>query len=86
MSKVTHKIDVVEIPLTLDRYGDRLDWLNIAEAVFPGPTAAEAFTPPPWFKRELNDRPACGYGNMAKAYDKSVGVTRKHSRRVKCEN
>ena len=66
MSKVTHKIDVAEIPFTLDRYEGQLDWLNIAEAVFPGPTAAESFTPPPWFKREVSDLPAYRHSNLAR--------------------
>lgn len=66
MSKVTHKIDVAEIPFTLDRYEGQLDWLNIAEAEFPGPTAAEAFTPPLWFKREVSDLPAYRHSNLAR--------------------
>jgi adenylate cyclase len=66
MSKVTHKIDVAEVPFTLDMYEGQLDWLNIAEAEFPGPTAAEAFTPPPWFKREVSDLPAYRHSNLAR--------------------
>lgn len=66
MSKVTHKIDVAETPFTLDLYEGQLDWLHIAEAEFPGPTAAEAFTPPAWFKREVSDLPAYKHSNLAR--------------------
>lgn len=66
MSKVTHKIDVAETPFTLDLYEGQLDWLQIAEAEFPGPTAAEAFTPPAWFKREVSDLPAYKHSNLAR--------------------
>jgi CYTH domain-containing protein len=66
MSKVTHNIDVADIPFTLDLYEGQLDWLRIAEAEFPGPTAAEAFTPPAWFKREVSDLPAYRHSNLAR--------------------
>ena len=66
MSKVTHQIDVAETPFTLDMYEGQLDWLHIAEAEFPGPTAAEAFTPPTWFKREVSDLPAYRHSNLAR--------------------
>ncbi len=66
MSKVSHKVDVADVPFTLDMYEGQLDWLKIAEAEFPGPTAAEAFTPPPWFTREVSDLPAYKHSNLAR--------------------
>jgi adenylate cyclase len=66
MSKVSHKVDVAEIPFTLDLYEGQLNWLRIAEAEFPGPTAAEAFTPPAWFKREVSDLVAYKHSNLAR--------------------
>lgn len=66
MSKISHKVDVADIPFTLDLYEGQLNWLRIAEAEFPGPTAAEAFTPPAWFKREVSDLVAYKHSNLAR--------------------
>lgn len=66
MSKVTYQVDVAETPFTLDMYEGQLSWLHIAEAEFPGPTAAEAFTPPAWFSREVSELPAYRHSNLAR--------------------
>jgi len=66
MSKVTYQLDVADTPVTLDMYEGQLSWLHIAEAEFPGQTMAEAFTPPPWFKREVSDLPAYKHSNLAR--------------------
>ncbi len=66
MSKVTYQLDVADTPVTLDMYEGQLSWLHIAEAEFQGRTVAEAFTPPPWFKREVSDLPAYKHSNLAR--------------------
>ena len=66
MSKVTYRVDVAETPFTLDMYEGQLSWLHIAEAEFPGPTAAEAFSPPAWFSREVSELPAYRHSNLAR--------------------
>jgi CYTH domain-containing protein len=66
MSKVTYQLDVADTPVTLDMYEGQLSWLHIAEAEFQGRAVAEAFTPPPWFKREVSDLPAYKHSNLAR--------------------
>ena len=66
MSKVTYHLDVADTPVTLDMYEGQLSWLRIAEAEFKGPTSAEAFSPPPWFKREVTDLAAYRHSNLAR--------------------
>jgi len=66
MSKVTYQLDVGDTPVTLDMYEGQLSWLHIAEAEFKGRALAEAFTPPPWFKREVSDLPAYKQSNLAR--------------------
>ena len=66
MSKVTYEIGIEETPVSLDIYEGQLNWLRIAEAEFKNRALAEAFTPPPWFRREVTDLPAYRHSNLAR--------------------
>ena len=66
MSKVTYQIGIAETPVSLDIYEGQLNWLRIAEAEFKNLATAEAFTPPPWFRREVTDLPAYRHSNLAR--------------------
>jgi CYTH domain-containing protein len=55
-----------EVPLTLDIYQGRLNWLRIAEAEFKGRIAAESFSVPPWLYREITDIIAYRNSNLSR--------------------
>lgn len=64
--KVTHRLQLGEVPLTLDLYEGRLNWLRIAEAEFKGRRAAESFSVPPWLYREITDIVAYRNSNLSR--------------------
>jgi CYTH domain-containing protein len=64
--KVSHQLQLDNIPVTLDLYQGRLNWLRIAEAVFKGRGAAEAFEVPPWMYREITDIAAYRNSNLSR--------------------
>jgi len=51
----------------VDEYSGDLEGLVVAEVEFADEQAANAFTPPPWFGRELTGEP--GYANRSLACD-----------------
>jgi CYTH domain-containing protein len=55
-----------DVPMTLDMYQGRLNWLRIAEAEFKGRGAAESFSVPSWLYREITDIIAYRNSNLSR--------------------
>jgi CYTH domain-containing protein len=66
MSKTTHQVEIGNTPVCLDMYEGQLSWLRIAEAEFQSKHAAESFSPPQWFHREVTDILAYRHSNLAR--------------------
>lgn len=68
IDKVRHELALPGgLVAEVDVYAGALDGLLVAEVEFPDEEAAEAFSPPPWFGREVTDDDA--YKNRALAVD-----------------
>jgi CYTH domain-containing protein len=64
--RVSHQFTLDEVPITLDIYEGRLNWLRIAEAEFKGRRAAELFSVPSWMYREVTDIIAYRNSNLSR--------------------
>jgi CYTH domain-containing protein len=64
--RVSYRFTIGDIPMSLDKYEGRLNWLRIAEAEFKGRRAAEDFIAPPWLYREITDIIAYRNSNLSK--------------------
>ena len=53
IEKIRHAVDVDGTKADVDVYGGSLDGLIVVEVEFDSETAADSFTPPSWFGREL---------------------------------
>jgi len=53
IEKVRHRVDVGAVTAEVDVYGGALEGLIVIEVEFESEEAADSFTPPPWFGREL---------------------------------
>ncbi len=61
ITKRRYRIPLEGLTAELDIFEDNLAGLILAEVEFENPDAARAFSPPPWFGREVTDEP--GYSN-----------------------
>ena len=64
--KKSYQILLGDVPLTIDLYQGRLNWLRIAEAEFKGRAAAESFSVPSWLYREITDIIAYRNSNLSR--------------------
>ncbi len=55
VEKTRHRLPAGELLIELDVYRGALAGLAVAEVEFPSRAAAEAFSPPSWFGREVTD-------------------------------
>jgi adenylate cyclase len=63
LEKTRREMRVDGAEATVDEYSGALDGLVVAEVEFEDEAAARAFTPPPWFGREVTGEP--GYANRS---------------------
>jgi len=67
IDKVRHRIDLpAGLVAEVDVYEGELAGLEVVEVELPDLVTAEAFTPPPWFGRELTGDPAWSNASLAR--------------------
>jgi len=75
LEKVRHRVDVAGGVAEVDRYGGELTGLWTVEVEFATAEEAIAFTPPPWFGREVTEEDGWSNGAMARRGRPDVAPT-----------
>ncbi len=66
LEKTRHRVPVDEFTAEVDVFGGALAGLCLVEVEFPSVEAAEAFTAPAWFGREVTGQPEWSNASLAR--------------------
>ena len=66
LEKTRHRVPVEQFTAEVDLFGGSLDGLCLVEVEFPSIEAAEAFTAPGWFGREVTGQPEWSNASLAR--------------------